>query len=87
MTVLEMIEMMRDPLVHIIRNSIDHGIETADERHAAGKREAGRLVVCARQSGNQIIIEIADDGRGIDTDQLVTKLTVHNGSVSSRRKR
>ena len=71
----EMIEMMRDPLVHIIRNSIDHGIESAGERRAAGKREVGRLVVCARQSGNQIIIEIADDGRGIDTDRLVRKLT------------
>jgi len=71
----EMIEMMRDPLVHIIRNSIDHGIESADERRAKGKREVGRLVVSARQSGNQIIIEIADDGRGIDTDRLVRKLT------------
>jgi two-component system chemotaxis sensor kinase CheA len=71
----EMIEMMRDPLVHIIRNSIDHGIETVEERRAAGKREAGRLAVSARQSGNQIIIEIADDGRGIDTDRLVRKLT------------
>jgi two-component system chemotaxis sensor kinase CheA len=71
----EMIEMMRDPLVHIIRNSIDHGIESAAERRAAGKREAGRLIVSARQSGNQIIIEIADDGRGIDTDKLVRKMT------------
>jgi two-component system chemotaxis sensor kinase CheA len=72
----EMIEMMRDPLVHIIRNSIDHGLESAEERRAAGKREAGRLVVSARQSGNQIILEIADDGRGIDTARLVQKLTV-----------
>ncbi|HEX7693848.1 MAG TPA: chemotaxis protein CheW [Sphingomonas sp.] len=71
----EMIEMMRDPLVHIIRNSIDHGIESGEERRAAGKREVGRLVVSARQSGNQIILEIADDGRGIDTDRLVQKLT------------
>lgn len=71
----EMIEMMRDPLVHIIRNSIDHGIETGEERRKAGKRETGRLIVSARQSGNQIIIEISDDGRGIDTDRLVQKLT------------
>lgn len=76
----EMIEMMRDPLVHIIRNSIDHGIESADERRAKGKREVGRLVVSARQSGNQIIIEIADDGRGIDTDRLVQKLTASGQS-------
>jgi two-component system chemotaxis sensor kinase CheA len=75
-----MIEMMRDPLVHIIRNSIDHGIESAAERRAAGKREVGRLIVSARQSGNQIILEIADDGRGIDTDRLVQKLTVSGQS-------
>lgn len=74
----EMIEMMRDPLVHIIRNSIDHGIESPAERRAAGKRESGRLTVSARQSGNQIIIEIADDGRGIDTGKLIRKL-VANG--------
>ncbi|TGX52311.1 chemotaxis protein CheA [Sphingomonas gei] len=74
----EMIEMMRDPLVHIIRNSIDHGIEAPVERRAAGKRENGRLTVSARQSGNQIIIEISDDGRGIDTEKLIRKL-VANG--------
>jgi two-component system, chemotaxis family, sensor kinase CheA len=60
----EMIELMRDPLVHIIRNAVDHGIEAPADRRAAGKREAGRLTVSARQSGNQILIEISDDGRG-----------------------
>jgi two-component system chemotaxis sensor kinase CheA len=76
----EMIEMMRDPLVHIIRNSIDHGIESAAERRVLGKREVGRLIVSARQSGNQIILEVADDGRGIDTDRLVQKLTASGQS-------
>ncbi|WP_242137248.1 chemotaxis protein CheA [Sphingomonas sp. TREG-RG-20F-R18-01] len=70
----EMIEMMRDPLVHLIRNSIDHGIEGPDDRRAQGKRETGWLNVAARQSGNQIVIEIADDGRGIDTARLATKV-------------
>lgn len=70
----EMIEVMRDPLVHIVRNAIDHGIEAPAARRAAGKRENGRLSVSARQSGNQIIIEIADDGRGIDVDKLIHKL-------------
>lgn len=70
----EMIEVMRDPLVHIVRNSIDHGIEAPGARRISGKRENGRLVVSARQSGNQIIIEIADDGRGIDIDKLITKM-------------
>jgi two-component system chemotaxis sensor kinase CheA len=69
----EMIELMRDPLVHIIRNSVDHGIESPADRKAAGKREAGRLIVSARQSGNQILVEIADDGRGIDVDRLFAK--------------
>ena len=70
----EMIEMMRDPLVHIVRNSIDHGIESPAERRMSGKRENGRLTVAARQSGNQIIIEISDDGRGIDVERLIAKL-------------
>jgi two-component system chemotaxis sensor kinase CheA len=69
----EMIELMRDPLVHIIRNAVDHGIESPADRVAAGKREAGRLIVSARQSGNQILIEVADDGRGIDVDRLFAK--------------
>lgn len=70
----EMIEVMRDPLVHIIRNSIDHGIESPEDRRAVGKREHGRLSVAARQSGNQIVVEIADDGRGIDIERLIRKL-------------
>ena len=69
----EMIELLRDPLVHIVRNAIDHGIETPEERRRAGKPEAGRLAIAARQSGNRIIVEIADDGRGIDTARLVSK--------------
>lgn len=69
----EMIEMMRDPLVHIIRNAVDHGVESPGERLLAGKSEHGSLHVAARQSGNQIIIEIADDGRGIDVERLIEK--------------
>lgn len=79
----EMIEVMRDPLVHIVRNAIDHGIEGPMERRRAGKRETGRLIVSARQSGNQIIIEIVDDGRGIDSDALIRKL-VATGQRSER---
>ncbi|MEG3166023.1 Hpt domain-containing protein [Sphingomonas sp. PB2P19] len=69
----EMIELMRDPLGHIIRNAVDHGIESPADRAVAGKASTGRLVVSARQSGNQILIEVADDGRGIDTARLVAK--------------
>jgi two-component system chemotaxis sensor kinase CheA len=69
----EMIELIRDPLLHIIRNAVDHGIEAPADRLAAGKREAGMLTISARQSGNTIHIGIMDDGRGIDTDRLAAK--------------
>ncbi|HWU93227.1 MAG TPA: chemotaxis protein CheA, partial [Sphingomicrobium sp.] len=69
----EMIEMIRDPLTHIVRNAVDHGIEAPAERLKAGKREIGILAVSARQSGNQILIDIHDDGRGIDGNRLVEK--------------
>ncbi|HEX6410100.1 MAG TPA: chemotaxis protein CheA [Sphingomicrobium sp.] len=69
----EMIEMIRDPLTHIIRNAVDHGIELPADRLKAGKREIGLLSVSARQSGNQILIDIQDDGRGINGKKLVEK--------------
>jgi len=69
----EMIEMIRDPLTHIIRNAVDHGIELPADRLKSGKREIGILHVSARQSGNQILIDIHDDGRGIDGKRLVEK--------------
>jgi two-component system, chemotaxis family, sensor kinase CheA len=69
----EMAEAMRDPLTHILRNAADHGIETATERMAAGKPSTGRIKVLARQSGNQILVEISDDGRGIDVEKLAVK--------------
>ncbi len=70
----EMVEMVVDPLTHIVRNSIDHGIETPDERRAAGKPEAGTLRLSAHQSGSQIVIEVADDGRGIDVARVAAKV-------------
>lgn len=69
----EMIEMVLDPLTHIVRNALDHGIETPTERRAAGKPEAGALHVVARQSGNQIVIEVRDDGAGLDCAALVSE--------------
>jgi two-component system chemotaxis sensor kinase CheA len=76
----EMIEMIRDPLTHIIRNAVDHGIEKPAERLKSGKREIGLLCVSARQSGNQILIDIQDDGRGIDGKKLVEK-AIANGVI------
>ncbi len=69
----EMVEMVVDPLTHIVRNSIDHGIETPERRLAAGKPETGNLRLEARQSGNQIVIAISDDGAGINSARLVEK--------------
>jgi two-component system chemotaxis sensor kinase CheA len=69
----EMIETIRDPLTHIIRNAIDHGIERPSARLAAGKREIGLLAIAARQSGNTISIVISDDGRGLDEERIAAK--------------
>ena len=66
----EMIELVRDPMTHIIRNAIGHGIEKPSERHAAGKREIGLLSMSASQSGNRITLRIADDGRGLDSEKI-----------------
>jgi len=80
----EMIEMIRDPLSHIVRNAIDHGIETPAERRRAGKSDSGRLRVRARQAGNQILLEISDDGRGIDGERLVRR-AIAAGLVPAER--
>ncbi|AFL72396.1 chemotaxis protein CheA [Thiocystis violascens] len=60
------IEALADPLMHIVRNSLDHGLESPAERQAAGKPGEGRLTIQARQESDRVLIEIADDGRGID---------------------
>ena len=69
----EMVEMVRDPLTHIIRNAIDHGVETPADRLKSGKREIGLLRFAARQSGNRISLVITDDGRGVAGDRLAAK--------------
>lgn len=69
----EMIETIRDPLTHIIRNAIDHGIEAPAARLANGKREIGLIAIAARQTGNTIAILISDDGRGLDEERIAEK--------------
>lgn len=69
----EMIETIRDPLTHLIRNAIDHGIEPPSARLAGGKREIGLLAIAARQAGNTIAIVISDDGGGLDEERIATK--------------
>lgn len=67
------IEVIGDPLLHILRNSVDHGIESPEERGASGKERQGRVVVAARHEENHIVIEITDDGKGIDIDRVRQK--------------
>jgi two-component system chemotaxis sensor kinase CheA len=65
------VEELSDPLMHIIRNSIDHGIESPDLRRRAGKPEGGTISLSASQKGNHVVIEIADDGAGFDEERIL----------------
>ena len=75
------IDEIGDPLVHMLRNSVDHGIETVEERLAAGKPETGTVHLRAFHSGNHVFIEIEDDGRGINRDKVLST-AVRKGIVS-----
>jgi two-component system chemotaxis sensor kinase CheA len=67
------IERLADPLVHLIRNAADHGLETAQERHAAGKPALGRITLSARQAGAEVVITVRDDGRGVNRERVRAK--------------
>jgi len=69
----QVMEQLVDPLQHIIRNALDHGIETPDERRRAGKPEKGTLTIEASQEGNFVVIKVSDDGKGLDRDAIVKK--------------
>ena len=68
-----LIEKIADPLVHLVRNSIDHGLELPDVRTAAGKPASGTLTLAASHQGGHIVIEVADDGRGLDRERILGK--------------
>jgi two-component system chemotaxis sensor kinase CheA len=78
------IEAIKDPLTHVIRNSIDHGVETPDKRRAAGKDEEGRIHMRAFHEGGQVNIEITDDGKGIDP-AVVKRKALEKGLISADR--
>jgi two-component system chemotaxis sensor kinase CheA len=69
----QVLDLVKDPLTHMVRNSADHGLETPAERRALGKPERGRVRLSAYQEGGQIVIEIADDGRGLNTERIKAK--------------
>lgn len=79
-----LIEEINDPLVHLVRNSVDHGIETPELRIEKGKNPTGTLVLSAEHEGNNIIISIEDDGKGIDPEVIRNK-AVQKGLISAER--
>lgn len=68
-----LVEALSDPLVHLVRNAVDHGIESPEEREAAGKSRGGKVVLSAEQEGDHILLMITDDGKGMDADVLRAK--------------
>jgi len=81
-----MIEKMTDPLIHLVRNAIDHGIETPEEREAKGKDPCGTVKLSALQEGESVIIQIEDDGRGMDPEFL-REMAVKKGILTEERAR
>ena len=69
----ELIELLIDPLTHVVRNAIDHGIESPEERASQGKSETGTLLMRATHRGGSVIIEVSDDGRGLDRERILAK--------------
>jgi two-component system, chemotaxis family, sensor kinase CheA len=73
-----------DPLIHLIRNALDHGLETPEQRLAAGKERTGTVVLSAAHEGNQIVISIKDDGRGIDQER-VSRKAIEKGLITEEQ--
>ena len=81
------IEAIKDPLMHIVRNSCDHGIESPDVRVARGKPPQGRLTLRAYHEGGQVNIEIGDDGAGIDVARVKGRRPSRRGLIAPNRPR
>lgn len=77
-----LIERIVDPLTHLVRNSVDHGVETPEKRRAAGKSESGTLTLSAAHKGGSIVIEVTDDGAGLNRDKLLAKASSNGLNVS-----
>ena len=77
-----LVERIIDPLTHLVRNSLDHGIETPDRREAAGKPRCGRLTLAAQHQGGNILIEVSDDGAGLNREKLLAKARSQGMAVS-----
>lgn len=77
-----LIERIIDPLTHLVRNSLDHGIETPDKRVAAGKEPVGQLVLSAQHNGGNIVIEVSDDGGGLSRERILRKAVAQGLTVN-----
>ncbi|MGH2872367.1 MAG: chemotaxis protein CheA, partial [Solirubrobacteraceae bacterium] len=77
------VDALGDPLVHLVRNSLDHGLEPAADRRAAGKPEVGTLEIAARHAGGSVVIEVRDDGRGIDPE-VVARKALERGLIDAQ---
>lgn len=77
-----LVERITDPLTHLVRNSLDHGVEMPEVREAIGKPRVGKLTLSARHQGGNILIEVRDDGAGMDRDRLLAKARENGMSVS-----
>jgi len=78
------VEVIGDPLVHLIRNAIDHGIETKEERIALGKPPIGTVKLSARHEGNNVVIEVEDDGRGLNREKILRK-AIERGLITEEK--
>lgn len=78
-----MVEELTDPLMHIIRNALDHGIEPPDERRAAGKSPVGHVTLNAYQQGNSVVLDVIDDGRGIDPEKI-RRVAIARGLIGEK---
>lgn len=76
-----LVDLVYEPLLHLLRNAVDHGLETIEERRNAGKPQAGRIVTRAYHEGNQVVVEVTDDGRGIDITAVKAK-AIRCGAIS-----
>ena len=79
----QVLELIKDPLTHMVRNSCDHGLETPDDRRAAGKPDAGRVTLRAYHEGGHIIIEVEDDGYGLPADKIKAKALANGLATES----
>jgi two-component system chemotaxis sensor kinase CheA len=78
----KILEELRDPLIHLVRNSMDHGMEFPDEREKKGKRRQGKIIISAKQGGGRVLVSVTDDGKGLDR-QSIERTAIERGLVSA----